>query len=342
MKVISFSASKTKMPGISVAAGSERPAAIIICRDQLLYSFPLSTKLSTQKTIKLLLGLKSIAQAFTYQHVRVEKMMGSICLVERSPAHTCHMLQVSCARMSCEEVPLKVIYVQLAEVGSRAGVADRVLQAQSLSASCAGCALHPVPAWQRQCSRGPTLGAPHGRRHRDSWLCPGERLDMLQRQGYKLASILRLQGCRLAEDAGEGVDLLHRAVLRHVGHTPPPDSQVRQLRLAPEVTASPVLWLSSPILSIQAELFGLVETTSAVQVQIHADQAVAALHSDTRSSCCLFFRRVLAGGRGPVWSALCATMLGRPNPQSAAGGACWQLCSSQTVQSSSCGSCAGP
>ena len=54
------------------------------------------------------------------------------------------------------------------------------------------------------------------------------------------ASDLPLQGCRLAEDAGEGLDLLHRAVLRHVGHTPPPDSQVGQLRLAPEVTASPV------------------------------------------------------------------------------------------------------
>ena len=44
-------------------------------------------------------------------------MMDGICLVERSPAHTCLMLQVSCARMSCEEVPLKVVYVQLAEVG---------------------------------------------------------------------------------------------------------------------------------------------------------------------------------------------------------------------------------
>ena len=55
------------------------------------------------------------------------------------------------------------------------------------------------------------------------------------------ASILLLQGCRLAEDAGEGLNLLHRAVLRHVGHTPPPDSQVRQLHLAPEVLASSVL-----------------------------------------------------------------------------------------------------
>lgn len=51
---------------------------------------------------------------------------------------------------------------------------------------------------------------------------------------------LLLQGCRLMENAGEGLNLLHRAVLRHVGHTPPPDSQIRQLHSAPEVTASPV------------------------------------------------------------------------------------------------------
>ena len=60
---------QTKMPGIPLAAAdSERPAAIIICRDQLLYSYPSSTKFSTQKTMKLLQGLTDVAQALTDQH----------------------------------------------------------------------------------------------------------------------------------------------------------------------------------------------------------------------------------------------------------------------------------
>ena len=75
MRVTSFwgqlSAQKPNTPGIPVAAAdSERPAAIIICRDQLQYSFLLSTIFPTQETIKLLLGLKDIAQALTDQHVR--------------------------------------------------------------------------------------------------------------------------------------------------------------------------------------------------------------------------------------------------------------------------------
>ena len=76
------------MPGISIAAAdSGRPAAIIICRDQLLYSFPLSNKFSTQKTIKLLLGLKDVAQALTDQHVRGEIMMDGICPVVQPSSH---------------------------------------------------------------------------------------------------------------------------------------------------------------------------------------------------------------------------------------------------------------
>ena len=60
---------------------------------------------------------------------------------------------------------------------------------------------------------------------------------------------------------------------------------------------------------------------STVQVQIQADQAVAAVQSDTRSSCCLFFRRVLAeAGQGPVWSAFCATMLGHLTHEVLQGG----------------------